>query len=148
MTARGTTRGAHETSARPAKREAAARTRVFVYGTLLSGERNHHLLAHARLVGEARTEPLFSLYDLGAFPGLVPRGSQAVAGEVYEVDEPTLAALDRLEGHPDFYRRASIALHDGRPVLAYLLTIEQVRGRPIIASGAWRTRHEGRWPPR
>ena len=85
-------------------------------------------------------------YDLGAFPGLVPRGSQAVAGEVYEVDEPTLAALDRLERHLDFYRRTTIALHDGRPVLAYLLTIEQVGARPIIASGAWRTRHEGRWP--
>ena len=91
-------------------------------------------------------EPLVTLYDLGPFPGLVPRGSQMVAGEVYEVDKPTLAALDRLEGHPDFYRRTTIALHDGRPVLAYLLTIEQVGGRPIIASGAWRTRHEGRWP--
>jgi gamma-glutamylcyclotransferase (GGCT)/AIG2-like uncharacterized protein YtfP len=145
MKARGAARGAREASDREAKRGAAAGTRVFVYGTLLSGERNHHLLAHARLVGETRTEPLFTLYDLGPFPGLVPRGSQMVAGEVYEVDEPTLAALDRLEGHPDFYRRVTIALHDGRPVLAYLLTLEQVGARPIIASGAWRTRDPRGW---
>jgi gamma-glutamylcyclotransferase (GGCT)/AIG2-like uncharacterized protein YtfP len=148
MKARGTTRSAREIGERPAERGAAAGTRVFVYGTLLSGERNHHLLERARLVGEARTEPLFSLYDLGPFPGLVPRGSQMVAGEVYEVDEPTLAALDRLEAHPDFYRRVSVSVDDGTSAQAYLLTIEQVRGRPIIASGNWRTRHEGRWPPR
>ena len=140
MKARGATRGARGASERSAKRGAAAGPRVFVYGTLLSGERNHHLLAHARLEGEARTEPLFTLYDLGPFPGLVPRGSQMVAGEVYEVDEPTLAALDRLEGHPDFYRRASVGLDDGTSVLAYLLTSEQVRAYPMIASGSWRAR--------
>jgi gamma-glutamylaminecyclotransferase len=140
MTARSTTRDTRETSSRSAKREPDARTRVFVYGTLLSGERNHHLLARARLVGEARTGPRFSLYDLGSFPGLVPNGGHAVAGEVYEVDEPTLAALDRLEGHPDFYRRASVVLDDGTSVQAYLLTLEHVRAHPIIASGSWRTR--------
>ena len=140
MTARSARRGAHETGSRPAKQDPAAGTLVFVYGTLLSGERNHRLLARARLVGEARTEPRFSLHDLGSFPGLVPDGSHAVAGEVYEVDEPTLAALDRLEGHPDFYRRASVGLDDGTSVLAYLLTSEQVRAYPMIASGSWRAR--------
>ena len=73
-------------------------TRVFVYGTLLAGEPNHRLLARARLVTEARTKPAFELRDLGSSPRLVRGGAHAVAGEVYEVDEATLAALDRLEG--------------------------------------------------
>jgi len=73
--------------------------RVFVYGTLLSGEPNHRLLADAELVGAARTEPDFDLVSLGAFPAMIAGGATAIAGEVYEVDRPTLDALDRLEGH-------------------------------------------------
>ena len=61
-------------------------TKVFTYGTLLKGEPNHGLLAEARLVGEARTEPVFDLINLGAFPGMVAGGSTAVRGEIYEVD--------------------------------------------------------------
>jgi gamma-glutamylcyclotransferase (GGCT)/AIG2-like uncharacterized protein YtfP len=42
-------------------------TKVFVYETLLSGEPNHGLLAHAEFRGEARTEPAFELVK--AMPG-------------------------------------------------------------------------------
>jgi gamma-glutamylaminecyclotransferase len=37
------------------------------------------------------------------------------------VDEPTLAALDRLEGHPRFYQRRPVRLDGGGKVLACLL---------------------------
>ena len=113
-------------------------TKVFVYGTLLSGEPNHRLLAHAQLLGEARTEPLFELVSLGAFPAMLAGGDTAVVGEVYAVDRATLADLDRLEGHPHFYRRKLIPLEDGERVLAYLLRREQAQGRPTIDSGDWR----------
>jgi gamma-glutamylcyclotransferase (GGCT)/AIG2-like uncharacterized protein YtfP len=111
-----------------------------VYGTLLGGEPNHRLLAEAERICEATTAPRFQLHDLGAYPGLVRGGTQAVAGEVYAVGEATLAALDRLEGHPRFYRRTSIVLDDRRRVQSYLLTREQVDGCPVIASGSWRAR--------
>lgn len=93
-------------------------------------------------MAEAQTQPAFSLYHLGGFPGLVPGGSRAVVGEVYEVDEPTLAELDRLEEHPDFYRRTRIVLASGITAETYLLRPEQVAGRPVIASGSWRGRDE------
>ena len=142
MTARTPRRGPR-TGPRGARTpEPAARTRVFVYGTLLAGESNHSLLAHARLVTKTRTQPVFSLHDLGLFPGLVPGGRHAVPGEVYEVDEVTLAVLDRLESHPDFYRRTSIVLENGATVEAYLLTATQVADHPIIASGSWRARKD------
>ena len=121
------------------KGQRGALVRVFVYGTLLAGEPNHRVLAGAKLVAQARTEPAFELRDLGPFPGLVRGGEHAVVGEVYEVDVPTLAALDRLESHPRFYKRTRIAL-EGALVETYLLTPEQVEGRPIIASGNWRQR--------
>jgi gamma-glutamylcyclotransferase (GGCT)/AIG2-like uncharacterized protein YtfP len=135
------------TSQRGARtREVPARTLVFVYGTLLAGERNHRHLTGARLVAEARTKPTFWLHDLGAFPGMVAGGDHAVVGEVYEVDEATLAALDRLEDHPRFYRRTGITLDDGTIAVTYLLSPEQVVGHPILASGNWRARHKDTQP--
>ena len=121
-----------------------ATTRVFVYGSLLSGEANHRLLARARRVGEARTAPGFALHDLGAYPAMVAGGARAVAGQVYDVDAKTLARLDVLEGHPRYYRRAAIALADGTSAETYLLTHAQVEGRPLIASGNWRGRRKER----
>ncbi|MCP3163147.1 gamma-glutamylcyclotransferase family protein [Myxococcus qinghaiensis] len=114
-------------------------TRVFVYGTLLSGEPNHGLLRGARLVGSARTLPRFTLYDYGPFPALASGGKHAVAGELYEVDAVMLAALDRLEGHPCFYERTSIALDGAGRVEAYLFPKGRLAGRLIIESGSWRT---------
>lgn len=115
-----------------------ARTRVFVYGSLLSGEPNHRALARAVLVGTATTAPSFELYDLGAFPGLVSGGHQAIEGEVYLVDATGVARLDRLEGHPTFYRRTEITLADGTSAETYLLRRAQVVGRPAVATGSWR----------
>lgn len=121
------------------------RTRVFVYGTLLSGEPNHHLLDRDDLLAEATTEPVFDLVSLGAFPAMVAGGETAVRGEVYAVDRWTLRAMDHLEGHPRFYRRRAIQLDDGEEVLAYLLEPEQVAGRTRIASGDWRSHRKERW---
>ncbi|RKG84391.1 gamma-glutamylcyclotransferase [Corallococcus sp. CA049B] len=127
-------------------RASSSGTRVFVYGTLLSGEPNHHLLRGARLVGQAQTLPRFTLYDYGPFPSLASKGKHAVAGEVYEVDASMLAALDRLEGHPRFYERTSIALDDAGRVEAYLFPKGRLAGRPIIESGCWRRHLQERKP--
>ncbi|QDF03377.1 gamma-glutamylcyclotransferase family protein [Myxococcus xanthus] len=127
-------------------KRASTSTRVFVYGTLLSGEPNHRLLRGARLIGPARTQPRFTLHDYGPFPALASRGKHAVEGEVYEVDAHMLAALDRLEGHPRFYKRTSIALDGAGRVEAYLFPKERLAGRPVIESGCWRRHLKVRKP--
>jgi len=73
-------------------------TRVFVYGTLKRGGENHGWIAQQQFVAEARTAPLYRLYDLGGYPGMV-RASDGVCieGEVWSVDEAGLARLDVLE---------------------------------------------------
>lgn len=111
--------------------------RVFVYGTLRAGEPNHDLLDGQILVRHARTGPVYELVDLGPFPAMVGGGRTSVVGEVYEIDRSTLAALDRLEGHPRLYQRQPIVLEDGDEALAYLFRRERVRGRPRIDSGDW-----------
>jgi gamma-glutamylaminecyclotransferase len=111
---------------------------VFVYGTLMQDEINHGLLATARFVAEAHTEPCFELFDLGHFPAMSAGGQTVVRGEVYAVDDQTLVRLDRLEGHPEFYQRTPIRLADGQEVQTYLMGDARMRRRPAIPSGDWR----------
>jgi gamma-glutamylcyclotransferase (GGCT)/AIG2-like uncharacterized protein YtfP len=117
-----------------------AERRLFVYDTLLSGERDHDLLRGATLVIRTKTEAAFHLVDLGAYGGLVPGGHTAVAGEVYAVDRATCAAIDVRREVPILFQRYAVRLDDGTLADAYVLTPDQVRGRRRIASGDWRSR--------
>ncbi|MBF9001707.1 MULTISPECIES: gamma-glutamylcyclotransferase family protein [Vibrio] len=81
---------------------------VFVYGTLRQGECNHSYLVNSQLLGHFETKAEFALYDLGPYPGLV-EGHHTIRGEVYMVDDATLAKLDELEDVPVEYRRELIA---------------------------------------
>ena len=114
--------------------------RLFVYGSLLSGERHSARLAGARLLGPARTVARYTLVDCGLYPALLDGGTTSVSGEVYEVDAETLAALDEFEGHPDEYRRQPVSLVGEGCVEAYVLPAEQGLQGKIIASGSWRAR--------
>lgn len=73
-------------------------TLVFVYGTLKRGGENHGWIDKQRFVGEACTAPIYRMYDLGGYPGMV-RSSDGISiqGEVWEVDETGLTRLDILE---------------------------------------------------
>lgn len=138
------TLGLDETELLRAAQPGPALRRVFVYGSLLAGLHNHHVLSGARLVGPARTPPTFTMFSLGGFPGVVRGGETAIEGEVYEVDAATLAALDQLEGHPRFYRRTPLRLEGGERAETYLLTEAQVEGCAVVASGDWRSHRRGR----
>lgn len=119
--------------------------RIFVYGSLMRGLHNHAVyLSDARFLGEAQTPPCYTLYSLGAFPGLVQRGVTAVKGEVWMVNRGELAAIDRLEGHPRFYMRQKISLADHSDAWCYLLDAEKVRNRAVVKAGDWRRRVSSR----
>lgn len=77
---------------------------VFVYGTLLSGLRNHHCLTGARFLGTGSAYGV-ELFDVGPFPAVVKSPRKAVRGELYQVSDNTLARLDILEGVPHLYTR-------------------------------------------
>jgi len=97
-------------------------TTLFVYGTLKRGGSNHYHLAEQTFHGTARTEAGFTLFSLGAYPGLVvaPTDTHGVTGELWSVDAACLARLDLLEGlNEGLYRRAPIAiLHSISPTQA------------------------------
>jgi gamma-glutamylcyclotransferase (GGCT)/AIG2-like uncharacterized protein YtfP len=95
--------------------------RVFVYGTLMYGEPNQGWLRGAPLVGCRHTAPRYMLVSLGPYPAMRGGGTTSVAGELYEVDDTALHAVDRFEGVPTLYRRVPVLLSDGECAQAYLL---------------------------
>lgn len=81
-----------------------------------------------------------SLYDLGAYPGLLLNESNSLAcGEVYEVDDETLEELDEFEASSDYWRKqVEISVGGARRTgWTYEPTAESCSGRPLISSGDW-----------
>jgi gamma-glutamylaminecyclotransferase len=111
---------------------------TFLYGTLQSGEPNHHVLVDARFVKLARTLPMFELVDLGEYPALLEGGHVCVEGEVWEISRETISLLDQFEGVPNLYRRSIIALEDGTRAEAYVWASGRLEDRPRIAGGSWK----------
>jgi gamma-glutamylcyclotransferase (GGCT)/AIG2-like uncharacterized protein YtfP len=130
----------------PPEASAGSTFRLFVYGTLKRGGCRHGPLAAQRFLGEARTRPAYALLDLGAYPGLVPcpGGGQAVAGELYEVDDALRPWLDGQEGAPDLFRLEPVDLEgEAGPAQAYFYQLGPA-GLPHCPSGRW----DGRRPAR
>jgi gamma-glutamylcyclotransferase (GGCT)/AIG2-like uncharacterized protein YtfP len=123
----------------------AGRRRLFVYGTLMLGEANAGRLTGATRLGPAATLAAFDLLDLGGgYPALRVGGRTSVRGELYLVDDATVAALDEFEGHPKSFTRTEIGLSTGGSAEAYLvpaagLGAAHLGARPI-PGGDWRRR--------
>lgn len=121
----------------------------FVYGSLLKGEYNHHLLSSSRFVAKGVIKG-YTLYSMGAFPAIVKNNPNGlIYGEVYEVTNSTTETrLDMLEGYrPEdpFYNKSivEVMLKDGKRVEAYVYHFDDdafVKNRPVVKSGNWRNR--------
>lgn len=110
---------------------------LFVYGSLRLGEAHHQLLTGARYLGRHRTEPCFTMHDLGEYPGVVEHGHYAIVGEVFAVDAATLARVDDYEGYPHEYTRRLIATPFGSAWI--YLYCRDCGGAVVISSGDWRS---------
>ena len=119
---------------------AAKSCRMFFYGTMLPGERDHALLANAELLGPAQTEPLYQLVELNVYAALIPDGKVAVHGELYAVSLEARRQIDVSRQVPILFQRATIRLADGSEAETYLMTADQVRGKRRLAHGDWRKR--------
>ena len=91
---------------------------VFVYGTLLSGEANHHYLKNSTCLGNAYIEG-YDLYDVGYYPAIVA-GDGLVIGELYRVSKEDLPSIDRLEGEGTLYaKRCERVILNGNATFAF-----------------------------
>lgn len=95
---------------------------LFVYGTLKAGYGNHRIIDGAILLGTAESaQPSYVMWGRG-FPFIAESNhGHKVRGEIYTVSDQQLAHCDRLEGHPDWYRREQRTFHvNGLPVVAWV----------------------------
>ena len=118
-----------------------AEHKVFVYGTLLTGERNAHWAKNAKR-RPATTRG--TIYDTGyGFPAFVKDGETRIVGEILTVDDEGFASMDRLEGYPRLYRREEIFVYPstGGRVKAWVYIMNSLPANAkIIAGGDWRNR--------
>ena len=114
------------------------KVRVVVYGSLKSGFGNHKWhLGKARRLRDCETLPVYSLFSLGSFPGVIKGGKTSIQLEMYEVNEEELRSLDALEGNGSFYTREVITTSEGDAWI-YLLPEDRYKEHPIIEDGIWR----------
>lgn len=115
--------------------------RVFVYGTLKSGFWNHNLLKGCEFFGGAATEPTYKMIENG-FPVIMPDPEgKPLAGEIYTVDNETLARLDQLEREGRSYDRKlidvtlSLASGERLPTRAFIYVGREDRFGEAFARG-------------
>ncbi len=125
-------------------------SRLFAYGTLMTGFARRPLLKGAVL--EARGRIRGTLYDFGEHPGLVLAGADWVHGELYRVPEMVkrLPVLDRTEwydpanepGSLFLRQRVAVLIGDGSTREAWVYVYNERTGPPDpgsrIESGDWR----------
>ena len=130
---------------------------IVFYGTLASGERKHAELGLPRaLTALGRRSLGGTLYDLGAFPGMVP-GSGRVAVELYRIDDFSLLRwLDQYEGFEPkdpggslFVRRcvevARFRNAGGPTIPAWVYFYNgPVDGAAVVVSGSWKGHRQQR----
>ena len=113
---------------------------VFVYGTLMRGERAHSFLSGAEYVGEYRLMG-YAMYDLGWYPGIVPDPGRTVYGEIYCVHEKMLRDMDRYEGEGSLYHRTEvIAENDTETVETFVYVYAKNPRGDLIPDGRWNSR--------
>jgi gamma-glutamylaminecyclotransferase len=123
--------------------------RVFVYGTLKRGYPNNPMLEGCEFLGEAVTVLTYKAVTVPAykmvgtsFPVIMPDPSgKPVAGELYTVDDATLARLDQLEREGRSYDRvmidATVTLPNGERSItqAFIYVGREDRFGEIFARG-------------
>ncbi|WP_406533608.1 gamma-glutamylcyclotransferase [Methanobrevibacter sp.] len=77
--------------------------KVFVYGTLMSGEGNHGYLDSSKCLGKAFIEG-YDMYNVGWYPAIVP-GDSLIIGELYQVPIEDIPSIDSLEGEGSLYAK-------------------------------------------
>ena len=110
-----------------------------VYGTLMQGcggDRRAGVAGALRYRGPCRIRG--ALWDLGKYPGLTA-GEGEVLGELAELEDSTLAALDAFEDEGSLYVRRRVRLIEPEVEAWVYFYNQSPEGAQRIPGGCWRT---------
>lgn len=93
---------------------------VFVYGTLMKGETNHHYLENSTFLSMAAIEG-YDMYDVGWYPAIID-GDSLIIGELYQVPTNNMQSIDMLEGEGSLYikRCETVTDSNGKSSFAFI----------------------------
>lgn len=115
---------------------------IAVYGSLRSGLNNHQLIKSSNYVGTFDSEPVFSMYSLHSYPGLILNGSTSIKFEVYEVEKDVFKKVRGLEGYDENNKKSSHYLENtintpwGNAI--FYVYNRDIKDLPIVESGDWK----------
>lgn len=117
---------------------------MFLNGTAMSGQPDHHAIDGATFIGETSTAPRYRFVAVGGrFPGLFPVDTEgsSIVGELYEISEELLFG-SLLPAEPLELEIGTIELFDGEIVNSMQLQPERLDSNEeiidITALGGWR----------
>jgi gamma-glutamylcyclotransferase (GGCT)/AIG2-like uncharacterized protein YtfP len=107
--------------------------RLFVYGTLKQGFRNHYYLAASNYLGKFVASNI-AIINRPDYPYAVPKEGAKATGEIYELDRESLDKIDMLEDYDpgnanSHYRRMYITFEGLGRVWIYLIGDEELAER-------------------
>lgn len=110
---------------------------IFVYGTLLRGQRAAHMLEQYEYVGDFCLRD-YALYNVSYYPGITYCQGASTIGEVYLVDEECVARMDEYEAEGSLYIRKLVTVEsEGQSLEAYVYVYNREVDGPVIA-GKWK----------
>ena len=112
---------------------------VFTYGTLMRGQSAEYLMGNAEWGGHACLHG-YAMTDLDSFPGISESASETALGEVWFVDDDTLAHLDRYEGEGSLYIRRQVQVENSYGRLDAYAYIDNGMSRGRLLREGWHAR--------
>ena len=99
--------------------------KVFVYGTLRKGMVNDYMMKDCLFIGYGYLRGSLYMIENADYPGYIEAGSDLILGEIYEVDESNIEALDYFEGYlgkgrDNLYDKVICPIYDSTKIIDYL----------------------------
>lgn len=120
------------------------RYNVFVYGSLMRDEYNHHYVENQIFLQSSEIHG-YNLYNLGHYPGIRPSQywHRVVKGEVYSIDSYSLEQINWLEGEGSLYNLqfAETLIGENLTVVGLYVYNHTARKTDWIMSGDWKERN-------
>lgn len=109
------------------------------YGTIKQGFSNNGVLRYKgnSFIGQGVTKEKYAMYRRG-IPFVIKEPRTQIVVDVFEVAPQNIGIVDRLEGHPDWYKRELIpVLIDGKELdcWLYFMTNENVKNYQFVSTG-------------